>query len=308
MNELIKRKEWRFSICIVMYALCCALLGCVCINAHSEGNILTGECGDSARYIFDTETGLLTISGSGSFYCPQNQDLISNVKIDEGITEIPDWAFSNCINLENVSIPDSVTRIGSHAFSECSSLNSIDIPISVEEIEAFAFEGCSNLMAVNIPEDSLLIYISQGAFRDCNRLSQFVVPYKNRGVNLSTSVFEGCDSLYDLTLCGMSLKDFCDLGCTNLKKLTIKPSPWDSGTFIGKEEVEVYSKLSEIVFDFHGYGNNYLEIMSQLFKNNPTMFICSYADTKIHIFDSYDEVPYIEGTEEFDYAVKNVME
>ena len=45
--------------------------------------------------------------------------------IPEGTTEIPDWAFDGCSELNEVVIPASVTQIRSNAFSDCTALEKI---------------------------------------------------------------------------------------------------------------------------------------------------------------------------------------
>ena len=46
----------------------------------------------------------------------KNKDFIQTVIIEDGITEIVDHAFSDCMNLQNITIPASVTVIGENIF------------------------------------------------------------------------------------------------------------------------------------------------------------------------------------------------
>lgn len=55
----------------------------------------------------------------------ENLSAVKNIQMQDGITEIPDKAFSGCGNLENVSIPGSVAVIGDGAFSGCSALDRV---------------------------------------------------------------------------------------------------------------------------------------------------------------------------------------
>lgn len=76
------------------------------------------SCGPDATYEEDDDK--LTITGSGSIddEAFKDKDTVTEVVIEEGITEIGDQSFENMDNLEKVTIPDSVTNIGDQAFAE----------------------------------------------------------------------------------------------------------------------------------------------------------------------------------------------
>ena len=70
----------------------------------------------------------------------------------DGITEIGNYAFSNCSSLTSITIPSSVTSIRSNAFRYCSLLPSIVIPSSVTSIGAdgVVFWECRSLKSVTV--------------------------------------------------------------------------------------------------------------------------------------------------------------
>lgn len=78
----------------------------------------TPECGPDATY--KEEDTKVTITGSGSIADEafKDKDTVTEVVIEEGITEIGNQSFENMDNLETVIIPDSVTNIGDQAFAE----------------------------------------------------------------------------------------------------------------------------------------------------------------------------------------------
>ncbi len=93
------------------------------------GNAM-GSCGDNASWVFDNNSGKLTIKGSGSInvnsdklpdypdkpaYLRYAKD-IKSVDISSGITEICEMSFWNCYGLENINIPESVTTITDPVF------------------------------------------------------------------------------------------------------------------------------------------------------------------------------------------------
>ena len=94
--------------------------------------------------------GILTISGtdmpnySSYSYVPwySKRATIKNVIIENGVTNIGNYAFYNCSNLTSVTIPESVTSIGNYAFYSCSSLTAISIPNSATSIGSLAFAWC----------------------------------------------------------------------------------------------------------------------------------------------------------------------
>lgn len=49
----------------------------------------------------------------------------SYVYIENGITDIEDYAFHNCANLQEITIPESVSNIGFDVFSNCENLHTI---------------------------------------------------------------------------------------------------------------------------------------------------------------------------------------
>jgi len=119
-------------------------------TVHFTDYEVYGRCGENATWAFDTETGVLTISGSGAmagcnadFEMPWNHlkdDIVSAV-IAEGITTIDQYAFYDYTKLRAVSIPDSVFHIGACAFHGCRALKEITVPEGMKTILDSAFFG-----------------------------------------------------------------------------------------------------------------------------------------------------------------------
>ena len=80
-----------------------------------------------------------------------NGEIVTELRIPEGITQIPPRAFIGCSSLTEVTIPESVTDIGMEAFRACSSLKSVTIPESVTGIGDSAFAWCESLKNMTIP-------------------------------------------------------------------------------------------------------------------------------------------------------------
>ena len=138
---------------------------------------LYGSCGDNVTFAFDSATGKMTISGTGTMtdfessyeskYAPwfEYTDNIISVSIDSGVTQIGWNAFRSCVNLSSVNIPSSVISIGFFSFEHCTNLTSITIPASVISIGNEAFFNCNSLASViiNNPNTTIDGY----AFANC---------------------------------------------------------------------------------------------------------------------------------------------
>ena len=71
----------------------------------ADAEAYSGKCGDNLTWSLDTDTGVLTISGTGYMY---NWNYYGDVP----------W-FSNRSSIKTVVIGDSVTSIGACAFYNC---------------------------------------------------------------------------------------------------------------------------------------------------------------------------------------------
>ena len=136
---------------------------------------------------------------------------IKEVIVWPNVTNIGNYAFAGCINLEKVSIsysgafsPDTVwiESIGSYAFYGCTNLESINLGFSdkgLRTIGAHAFQDCNNLKNIDIPKGvtsigseafydsglttvsipSTVSYIDDDAFGECKNLTYIDVAMEN---------------------------------------------------------------------------------------------------------------------------------
>ena len=151
--------------------------------------------------------GILTISGNGAMddyladYLSDRpwhvyQDEIVSVVIEDGVTAIGAFAFSDCHNLASVVIPNSVECIRNSAFYKCSAIASITVPEGVTSIGNHTFCGCSGLTDVTLPDS--LTKIGNSAFAYCTGLTAFTVP--DSVTSIGTSAFSGCTGLTSMTV------------------------------------------------------------------------------------------------------------
>ena len=173
------------------------------LTAFAETGLTTGSCGENVTYSFDKETGTLTISGTGDmddfdfdsspFHDNEN---ISKVVINKGVTGIGSFVFYNCGELESVSIPDSVTSIRHSSFDGCGEIKSINIPKSVKSISWAAFDNCTGLTKITLSNG--LCEIGESAFSGCSSLEEIIIP--SSVTTIVGGAFSRCISLKTFSL------------------------------------------------------------------------------------------------------------
>ncbi len=82
--------------------------------------------------------------------------------INEGVTEIGNYAFYKNSKLEEISLPGTLEKIGYYSFDSSAALKIITIPSSVIYIDDYAFSHCKNLHKIFLPNE--LDYVGEGAF------------------------------------------------------------------------------------------------------------------------------------------------
>lgn len=108
-------------------------------------------CSNIGYFAYSASLGSwLTLNGKenlGTVYLflGHSQEVTTNITLPEGLQEIPDFAFSNCIFIESVTIPEGVTSIGRSAFANCKNLRTISIPSTISYIGRSALYNCRNL-------------------------------------------------------------------------------------------------------------------------------------------------------------------
>ena len=186
----------------------------------------------SASWDLDPD-GTLRIRGTGSMEeasCDWDRNSILMVVLEQGITEIPDYTFQGCKNLESIQIPDGVTRIGRAAFQNCSALRTIVMPDSVIEIGESAFQQCRHLRYVRL--SASLTTVENGVFAWCTDLEEIVLPANlNR---IRAGAFSQCACLKEVVFSGSALRAIdrqAFFRCENLKELDFPKGLESVGAF-----------------------------------------------------------------------------
>ena len=200
----------------------------------------TGQCGENVYWTFDKDTGLLTISGSGSMNNYVNESspfysssLIKTVVIENGVTRIGSTAFSGCTGLTSLTIPDSVTRIGEYVFSGCTGLKELTMPCSVK-IDRTSFSECINIEKVTLTKGTG----EMNGYEDFYNFTYTYTPwYRSRDhikeiiledgiTSIGNYAFHKCTGLKSITIPDSvtNIGDSTFYGCTGLTSITIPDS------------------------------------------------------------------------------------
>ena len=219
-----------------------------------------------------------------------NGELVTNLVIPDGVTEIKAYAFYGCSGLTSVTIPNSVTSIEYAAFNGCTSLTSIEIPNSVTSIGDSAFEGCSGLTSIEIPNS--VTSIGYNAFYECSGLTNITIP--DGVTSIGEAVFQGCSGLTSVTIPNSvtSIGKYAFDGCSGLTSITIPNSVTsiESAAFSGCSgltSIEIPNSVTSIGYEaFYGCsGLTSIEIPNSVTSIGWYAFYDCSGLKEVHITD-----------------------
>lgn len=257
MSRIIKKLNIGRIMAVLLAAFFLIPLAPVTVQAAS------GECGNGVNWTLDG--GTLIISGSGAMknygeFSPapwsEYADLITTVKVSEGVTSVGSFAFFKFSKITAVNIASSVTVIGEYSFYECTSLKLLDLGYGVTSIEESAFEQCTALQSVRLP--NTLQKIGYQAFYRCEKLTGITIPASV--TEMGTMTFMYCTSLVSAVVLAniseLPLWTFCE--CSSLESITMSGAI----TSVGVQAFENCDKLSEATYG--GSGDSSEQIKNQM--------------------------------------------
>ena len=129
--------------------------------------VASGNCGAEGNNVTWTldDQGTLTLDGTGATYAKTDQpwynyaSQITNVVVNEGITDLGLGLFLNNSSIKSVSLPASLTDIADFAFQRCSSINTIvSKAVSAPTAQSDSFSAVPKTAKVIVPAGSIESY------------------------------------------------------------------------------------------------------------------------------------------------------
>ena len=230
----MKTRKLRLLSALLALAMLFALMPTAAFADDStENNIITYDCGkngDKVTATLDTDTGVMTISGSGKMADYASADKqpwvgqrenIKHLVVENGVTTIGNNAFKYCTKLidadmskalslssistsfwgckglESVELNEGLKTIGGSAFNHCENLKSIHIPSTVTNIGSWCFQYCEELEEVTFAGNSQLTAIEGATFYNCTKLKKITIPKSVKLIkdDNSNGAFEWCKGL-----------------------------------------------------------------------------------------------------------------
>ncbi len=154
----------RFQHILTIIAVLTALLCCLSVTAFAADTVQSGTLNDSISWTLDSD-GVLTVSGQGAIPAFSKPDIytittpwfpykdqIFHVVVEEGITEIGQYAFAYLDKAETITLPESTENVRVYAFLDCTSLTEFTFPENVKEFYGDAFLHCNSLKRLTMPK------------------------------------------------------------------------------------------------------------------------------------------------------------
>ncbi len=135
------RRIRKLIACMVAIAIIAANgMGELIAYAAEATNVVSGTCGENLAWELDAD-GVLIISGSGD--------------MDDYYTTSVPWE-EHCQNIKKIIVQDGVTSIGRYAFSDCKDLTDIEIAKSVTKIGLRAFYDNETLKTMRVYSENII--------------------------------------------------------------------------------------------------------------------------------------------------------
>ena len=210
-----------------------------------------------------TEMHYNVAGNTGSFDGSQVQE----AEFEEGMKNIPAYAFQGATNLKKVSVPDTVTSIESYAF-QSTGLAIFQLKDNITNLGEYVFANCGNLEEVNW--NNTLSEIPKSTFSECISLKKFNMTNVVKVV--AENAFQGCESLenFDFTKNITIVKANAFNRCSSLKTVVIG----DSVTSIGQSAFSECRILNDIII-----GKNVTVINANAFQNCDALKEISLPDS-----------------------------
>ena len=247
--------------------------------AHAQE--ITGSCGENVTYVYDSDTKVLTLSGTGAvsdfanamqspFYSAATiRNNCTTIIVGEGITRIGNFSFSNLGKVTSATLPSTLETVGNYAFNNCTMMTECVLPEGLTEVGENSFYRCIRMPSLTIP--STVTNIMKQAFGNWNLVTELVIPASV--TTIGQSAFTGWTGLTSLTLNeGLQSIGLTAFGSLQITEVTIPAS-------VTEIEYDAFSGCNQLA-DYHvAEGNTvYCDVDGVLYsKDRTTLIRCPMA-------------------------------
>lgn len=197
-----------------------------------------------------------------------NNQLVTDLVIPEGVTEIKVFSFFGATCLTSLSLPNSLRKIGNAAFSHCNNISgNLILPDALREIGWGAFRFCNFSGDLVIP--SSVTRIGSGAFWNCIGFDG-TLTLPNSLNSIEYSAFDGCvnfkgNLVIPSSVTGIGFSAF--KGCSGFSNVYFNPSNCSNNApslyYFDWSEAPPFEGCSGALV----VGENMHDVPAYLFKN-----------------------------------------
>lgn len=187
-------------------------------NGFTVNLLNAGDCGDNAKWYFNTQTKALKISGSGDMTVYKNaqsvpwHDYIGEIislETDDGITSFSPYAFYGATALKNIKMPLSVAAPASNTvWYLCNSVENIELTLGTGVMPDYGSNNSSKIYTYSpwynsresiksLTLDKNAVKIGNYAFRGCDGITSVTL---DKCENIGKYAFYDCRNLTDFTI------------------------------------------------------------------------------------------------------------
>lgn len=132
------------------------------------------------------QDGVTNVSNYALFFLPA----ATQITLPESVTSIGRYGIALCSKLNGISLPRAVTAIGDFGLAG-NSFTAVSLPDGLQTLGRGAFDACASLSGMTLP--AAITAVPDKCFNDCTKL--LTVDYKGEVTAIGERAFEGCKSL-----------------------------------------------------------------------------------------------------------------
>lgn len=160
------------------------------------------------------QDGVTNVSNYALFFLPA----ATQITLPESVTSIGRYGIALCSKLNGISLPRAVTAIGDFGLAG-NSFTAVSLPDGLQTLGRGAFDACASLSGMTLP--AAITAVPDKCFNDCTKL--LTVDYKGEVTAIGERAFEGCKSLTKAPIPAAvtTLGNSAFNGCTALTDVTL---------------------------------------------------------------------------------------